>query len=96
MALRRPDRRHRHRPLGAAAHVLGLTKLWCEVLLSNEAVWRLHEAHGFKREALFREHVVKNGAPVDVVGLGLLARDWAEKREAMAAKLRAKGYEIPA
>ncbi len=76
--------------------VLGLTKLWCEVLLSNEAVWRLHEAHGFKREALFREHVVKNGAPVDVVGLGLLARDWAEKREAMAAKLRAKGYEIPA
>lgn len=75
--------------------VLGLTKLWCEVLLSNEAVWKLHEAHGFKREALFRDHVVKNGAPVDVVGLGLLARDWAEKREAMAAKLRAKGYEIP-
>lgn len=75
---------------------LGLNKLWCEVLLSNEAVWKLHETYGFQREALFRDHVVKDGRPVDVVGLGLLARDWTDRREAMAARLRAKGYEIPA
>ncbi|WP_297510136.1 UDP-4-amino-4,6-dideoxy-N-acetyl-beta-L-altrosamine N-acetyltransferase [uncultured Caulobacter sp.] len=75
---------------------LGLNKLWCEVLLSNEAVWKLHETHGFQREALFREHVVKNGQRVDVVGLGLLARDWADKRAEMAARLRGKGYDIPA
>jgi UDP-4-amino-4,6-dideoxy-N-acetyl-beta-L-altrosamine N-acetyltransferase len=75
---------------------LGLNKLWCEVLLSNEAVWKLHEAYGFQREALFRDHVVKNGQLVDVVGLGLLARDWPAKRKEMATRLRGKGYEIPA
>jgi UDP-4-amino-4,6-dideoxy-N-acetyl-beta-L-altrosamine N-acetyltransferase len=31
---------------------LRLNKLWCEVLIGNEAVWRLHEGFGFRREAL--------------------------------------------
>lgn len=75
---------------------LGFNKLWCEVLLSNEAVWKLHELYGFQREALFRDHVIKGGRPADVVGLGLLARDWAGKRDDMAARLRAKGYALPA
>lgn len=80
-------------------HVFGelaLNKLWCEVLISNESVWRLHELYGFQREALFREHVMKNGHEVDVVGLGLLAQDWAQRREAMAQRLRDKGFDIPA
>ncbi|MBO9545090.1 UDP-4-amino-4,6-dideoxy-N-acetyl-beta-L-altrosamine N-acetyltransferase [Caulobacter sp.] len=79
-------------------HVFGelaLNKLWCEVLISNESVWRLHELYGFKREALLREHVMKNGHEVDVVGLGLLASDWATQREAMAQRLRDKGFDIP-
>lgn len=75
---------------------LGFNKLWCEVLLSNEAVWKLHEMYGFRREALFRDHVIKGGRPADVVGLGLLARDWMEKREDMATRLRGKGYDLPA
>lgn len=80
-------------------HVFGplaLNKLWCEVLISNEAVWRLHELYGFQREALFRDHVIKNGEKADVVGLGLLAADWAARRETMAQRLRGKGYDIPA
>lgn len=56
---------------------LGLRKLWCEVLASNEAGWKLHLRHGFVQEALLRAHVVKGGAPQDVVGLGLLAEEWA-------------------
>ncbi len=75
---------------------LGLNKLWCEVLVSNESVWRLHELYGFQREALYREHVMKNGHEVDVVGLGLLASDWVQRREAMAQRLRDKGFDIPA
>jgi UDP-4-amino-4,6-dideoxy-N-acetyl-beta-L-altrosamine N-acetyltransferase len=75
---------------------LGLNKLWCEVLISNESVWRLHELYGFQREALYREHVMKDGHEVDVVGLGLLASDWADRREAMAQRLRDKGFDIPA
>ncbi len=74
---------------------LGLEKLWCEVLLSNEAVWKLHMTYGFQREALFRRHVVRGGVPHDVVGLGLLASDWPALRPALADRLRAKGFPIP-
>ena len=73
---------------------LGLRKLWCEVLLSNEAVWGLHLLHGFQREALYRAHVIKHGAPADVVGLGLLAEDWRARRPLMLERLRAKGFDI--
>src|SRR5262249_45133126 len=51
---------------------LGLRKLWCEVLVTNEPVLKLHQKFGFRQEALFRAHIVKAGTPVDVVGLGLL------------------------
>lgn len=73
---------------------LGLQKLWCEVLIDNEPVWRLHESFGFRREALLRHHVKKDGKPVDVVGLGLLASDWAEARPRSVERLRAKGFDI--
>jgi UDP-4-amino-4,6-dideoxy-N-acetyl-beta-L-altrosamine N-acetyltransferase len=73
---------------------LGLNKLWCEVLIGNEPVWRLHEGFGFVREALFRDHVVKDGEPADVVGLGLLAADWAARREASRERLRARGFAV--
>jgi UDP-4-amino-4,6-dideoxy-N-acetyl-beta-L-altrosamine N-acetyltransferase len=69
----------------------GLNKLWCEVLLDNEAVWKLHESFGFVREALYRQHVFKDGRFQDVVGLGMLASDWAAARPAIEARLGAKG-----
>ncbi len=71
---------------------LGLHKLWCEVLIENEAVWRLHESFGFKREAHFRDHVLKAGRFQDVIGLGLLVGDWAQVRDTCAARLASKGY----
>jgi len=72
----------------------GLEKLSCEVLADNEAVVRLHESFGFQREALLRQHVIKNGAPADVIGLGLLAQDWAARREASRTRLLAKGFTV--
>jgi len=71
---------------------LGLHKLWCEVLIENEPVWKLHESFGFVREALYRDHVWKAGRFQDVVGLGLLETDWAGVRDACAERLRQKGY----
>jgi UDP-4-amino-4,6-dideoxy-N-acetyl-beta-L-altrosamine N-acetyltransferase len=71
---------------------LGLRKLWCEVLLSNEAVWKMHQKFGFRQEALLRAHVVKGGQPQDVMGLGLLAEDWAAVRPAMVERLARLGY----
>jgi UDP-4-amino-4,6-dideoxy-N-acetyl-beta-L-altrosamine N-acetyltransferase len=75
---------------------LGLNKLWCEVLIDNEAVWKLHEGFGFQREALFRQHVRKDGLPADVVGLGLLTSDWMRQREASRGRLIARGFDLPA
>jgi UDP-4-amino-4,6-dideoxy-N-acetyl-beta-L-altrosamine N-acetyltransferase len=73
---------------------MGLHKLWCEVLIENEAVWKLHESFGFVREALFRAHVWKAGEPRDVVGLGVLAADWARQRPVSAARLAEKGFDL--
>jgi UDP-4-amino-4,6-dideoxy-N-acetyl-beta-L-altrosamine N-acetyltransferase len=90
----------RGRGVGAAVefamidHVFGalaLHKLWCEVLAENEAVWRLHESFGFRREALYRDHVWKAGRFQDVVGLGLLEADWLIARPACAERLAQKG-----
>jgi UDP-4-amino-4,6-dideoxy-N-acetyl-beta-L-altrosamine N-acetyltransferase len=78
-------------------HVFGelkLNKLWCEVLIGNEPVWKLHEGFGFVREALFRAHVIKDGAPADVVGLGMTAEDWARHRETSRERLRGRGFEV--
>ena len=73
--------------------VAGLNKLWCEVLLENKGVWRLHERFGFTREALFREHVFKGGRFQDVVGLGLLRRDWEAAKPEIEATLRQAGCD---
>lgn len=73
---------------------LGLDKLCCEVLVENEAVWKIHQSFGFQREALYRHHVWKAGVPLDVVGLGLLAEDWAGVRADSVERLRAKGYAV--
>jgi hypothetical protein len=37
---------------------------------------------------------LKNGEPVDVIGLGLLAEDWAARRGDMADRLRARGFAV--
>ena len=71
---------------------LGLRKLWCEVLASNEAVWRLHGKFGFVQEARLRAHVVKDGQPQDVLGLGLLREEWDAVRPAMVERLRKAGF----
>lgn len=73
---------------------LGFGKLWCEVIAENESVCRLHESFGFRREAFFRQHVRKAGEPVDVVGLGLLAAEWAELRSTAANRLESRGFDL--
>lgn len=71
---------------------MGLRKLWSEVLANNAAALASHLSSGFEREALFRAHVVKQGLPVDVIGLGMLAEDWRHRRSHVRARLAAKGF----
>lgn len=73
---------------------LELRKLWCEVLASNAAVWKLHQKFGFQQEALLRAHVVKGGQAHDVMGLGLLVEDWAAVRPAMVERLQKLGHAV--
>jgi RimJ/RimL family protein N-acetyltransferase len=72
---------------------LGLDKLWCEALAENARALDLYERFGFRREALLRDHVLKDSRFRDVVGLGLLAADWAGLRAASADRLRARGWD---
>jgi UDP-4-amino-4,6-dideoxy-N-acetyl-beta-L-altrosamine N-acetyltransferase len=74
---------------------LGVRKLWCEVLASNEAVWTMHQKFGFQIEARLREHVIKGGAPQAVIGLGLLKPDWDAARPAIVKRLERLGFVIP-
>jgi UDP-4-amino-4,6-dideoxy-N-acetyl-beta-L-altrosamine N-acetyltransferase len=73
---------------------LGLSRLWCEVLETNPAVIKLHKRFGFIEEARYRRHVIKAGQPVDVIGLGLLAEDWAAARPAMTERLAGMGFDL--
>lgn len=73
---------------------LGLNRLWCEVLVENEAVWKTHEGFGFTREAYLRAHVRKGGVFRDVIGLGMLAADWPLARATARERLAARGVDV--
>jgi RimJ/RimL family protein N-acetyltransferase len=62
------------------------------VLVENEPVWRLHQSFGFTREALFRQHIMKQEGFVDVAGYGLLRDEWLARRADSCARLAAKGF----
>ena len=59
---------------------LGLDKLCCEVLASNEGVVKMHERYGFQVDGVLRRHVVKAGERIDVVSMSLLRDEWATSR----------------
>jgi UDP-4-amino-4,6-dideoxy-N-acetyl-beta-L-altrosamine N-acetyltransferase len=58
-----------------------LNKLLCEVFVFNDAVIKMHEKFGFRRESYFREHIHKNDEFHDVVGLAILKREWDSLKE---------------
>ncbi len=69
----------------------GLNKLCCEVLATNASVISMHESFGFRREALFRQHVWKSDKPVDVVALALLRSEWLMSQPGLRDRLIARG-----
>ena len=66
---------------------LNLNKLRCEVFVTNDKVIKMHEKFGFRREAYYREHCIKNNQKLDVVGLALLKSDWSIISLAMRNKI---------
>lgn len=68
--------------------VLNLNKLRCEVFVHNDKVIRMHEKFGFRREAYYREHCIKNNVKLDAVGLALLKNDWSILKQFYIEKLK--------
>ncbi|HXS38194.1 MAG TPA: UDP-4-amino-4,6-dideoxy-N-acetyl-beta-L-altrosamine N-acetyltransferase [Flavipsychrobacter sp.] len=60
---------------------MNFNKLLCEVFVFNDAVIKMHEKFGFKRESYFREHICKNEQFYDVVGLSMLKKEWDTVKE---------------
>ncbi|SFC96285.1 UDP-4-amino-4,6-dideoxy-N-acetyl-beta-L-altrosamine N-acetyltransferase [Thiohalospira halophila DSM 15071] len=73
--------------LDHAFHELGLHKLNCEVLATNTAVVNLHKKCGFTREGTFREQHFDGEQYVDIIRLGLLAREWPKHRERLHERI---------
>jgi len=73
---------------------LGLRKLSCEVLASNQAALGLYERFGFVREGRLREQILKPEGPVDVLRMGILAREWAALRAGHRRRLMEEGVLI--
>ncbi|MCS5696644.1 UDP-4-amino-4,6-dideoxy-N-acetyl-beta-L-altrosamine N-acetyltransferase [Desulfofundulus thermocisternus] len=71
--------------------VLKLNKLCCEVLAFNENVIHMHKSFGFKQEGLFRQHIIKNGQPIDVICLAMLHEEWELLKSEIEGRLRKKG-----
>lgn len=71
--------------------VLGLERLSCEVLGSNEASLAMHEFLGFRREGLLRKAVIKNGVRHDVVLMAVLKNEWSVLRSGLGKSLRSRG-----
>lgn len=70
-----------------AFNSLGLHKLCCEVLAFNKAVIKLHEKFGFQIEGILREQHKVKGEFVDIYKLGVMASEWAVKRNEMLVKI---------
>lgn len=71
---------------------LNLHKLRCEVLASNMKVVEMHKKFGFKQEAHYREFIIKNGEPLDVIGLAILRKEWDNGlRRAAWTRLKSRG-----
>tara|TARA_B100000900_G_C20563504_1_gene709991 strand:+ start:1189 stop:1731 length:543 start_codon:yes stop_codon:yes gene_type:complete len=66
---------------------LNLNKLRCEVFVNNDRVIKMHEKFGFRREAYYREHCIKNGQKLDVIGLAILQSEWNSISQTMKNKI---------
>lgn len=64
-----------------AFNVLGLEKLNCEVIETNEGVVKLHKKFGFSEEGFRRSNILKNGKRIGVYFLGITKDEWQAQRD---------------
>ena len=57
------------------------------MFVTNDKVVKMHEKFGFRREAYYREHCLKNNTKIDVVGLAILKSEWSIVKSIMKKKI---------
>lgn len=62
---------------------LGFERLYNEVLSANEGVVKLHLMCGSKIDAVYPEHVEKNGIKYDVTAISITKEEWTKKKESL-------------
>jgi UDP-4-amino-4,6-dideoxy-N-acetyl-beta-L-altrosamine N-acetyltransferase len=62
--------------LNYAFDTIALHKVYGQVLAFNHRSIRFHEALGFAREGLLREHHFNGSEYLDVISFGLLSNEW--------------------
>ena len=53
------------------------------MLSANEGVVKLHVMGGSKIDAIYPEHVEKNGVKYDVTAISITAEEWAAKKASL-------------
>ena len=61
-----------------------------EVFVTNDKVIKMHEKYGFRREAFYREHCVRNKQKLDVVGLDILKSNYFQSFQWIILRLNRK------
>ena len=65
---------------------LGLEKLNCEVIETNEAVINRHKKFGFHEEGFRRSNIEKDGKRIGVSFLGITKEDWQHAKNDVRAR----------
>lgn len=69
-----------------AFKTLGLKKLNCEVIETNDKVVSLHRKFGFKEEGFRRSNIIKDNERIGVYYLGLTESEWIESKQELELK----------
>jgi spore coat polysaccharide biosynthesis protein SpsF len=78
--------------LDEVLYKMGLHKLCCEVLATNEKVIRQHQKFGFEIEGKFREHIRRNDQYIDVVCMAIRRAAWSKNRKKILHLLERRGH----
>jgi UDP-4-amino-4,6-dideoxy-N-acetyl-beta-L-altrosamine N-acetyltransferase len=70
-------------------NVLGIEKLNCEVIETNETVVKLHKKFFFTEEGFRKENIEKNGKRIGVYFLGLTKTNWLANKKVILKKYKA-------
>jgi UDP-4-amino-4,6-dideoxy-N-acetyl-beta-L-altrosamine N-acetyltransferase len=69
-------------------NVLGIEKLNCEVIETNETVVKLHKKFCFIEEGFRKENIEKNGKRIGVYFLGLTKTNWLTNKKEILEKYK--------